>query len=691
MNNPFTVTKAVDFSDEDIIKYWVDVQDVDQKGGLVNLISPTSLMPKMFLGGKGSGKTHILRYCSYGSQRLRSQDGPLVQVTEDGYVGIYFRCDGLNTSRFQRKNQPEEIWETVFQYYFEIWVGQIVIDIVLDMMEGTDELQRSELEIVDDIIQLFDKDIDIENKSIRSLSDALRALQKDVDYQVNNCIYDNFKLQPAILFSRGTLFYKMPKIFCSKLPSLNGVLFLYLIDEYENLLEYQQIFINTLIRERSDEYRCSIRVGSRLYGFKTRETLSAGELIKDGSEVNDVVLDRKYENQRNQVYSQLAVNLVYGRISEYRPEIRDSEVTIKMHNLKAMFDDPYGEDDEFLSNSTKFVLNRYSGARPYFNKLRDRLTAGLKKGIAPGVTQGTDIDKIIEELAVKKYPLLEKVNIFLLYQAWYRGLDLVKESKRILADCSRTIEGSKKTVQRRKLDHYKEDMYFQLLRECEVPSRYTGFERIIKLSWGYPRSLLKLMNKIFEWSQFYQENPFEGIISVKAQRNGIHEASEWFLHAPDIRGTIGKDVEDSINRLATLLSYIRYSDKPSECSCRSFTCDIDSLSEKAREVINTASQHSLLREISEFSQRDRNRGMKTKKYMLNGMLSPIWDLSWSSGGSIQLNSNEMEAIFNKSHAEQFESVLKTRISRMTAPEFGKSASALKTMQKKQLDLGFDHD
>ena len=98
--NPFNVTKAVDLDDKQIGDYWVDLPG---GGGFQELVRPTSPMPMIILGGKGSGKTHILRYCSYQVQRMLHKSDVGAGLQEDGYIGIYLRCGGLNASRFSGK------------------------------------------------------------------------------------------------------------------------------------------------------------------------------------------------------------------------------------------------------------------------------------------------------------------------------------------------------------------------------------------------------------------------------------------------------------------------------------------------------------------------------------------------------------------------------------------------------------
>ena len=69
VNNPFDITKAVDYTDAEIYKYWVDLGNENQ--GFEGLIKPDTLMPMIIVGSKGSGKTHVMKYFSYELQKIR--------------------------------------------------------------------------------------------------------------------------------------------------------------------------------------------------------------------------------------------------------------------------------------------------------------------------------------------------------------------------------------------------------------------------------------------------------------------------------------------------------------------------------------------------------------------------------------------------------------------------------------------
>src|SRR5580704_17971273 len=121
--NPFNITKAVDFSDQQIFDFWIDLPE---SGGFQELAKPSSPMPMFILGGKGSGKTHLMRYFSYALQCIRHKKDVIGGIKNDKYIGVYLRCSSLNSLRFREKGQREEMWEEVFAYYMELWLSQIM-------------------------------------------------------------------------------------------------------------------------------------------------------------------------------------------------------------------------------------------------------------------------------------------------------------------------------------------------------------------------------------------------------------------------------------------------------------------------------------------------------------------------------------------------------------------------------------
>ena len=91
--NPFEITKAVDFTDREIDSMWVDWP---APGGFAEFMSIKSPMVRIIRGGKGTGRTHVMRHFSARVQTIRGSGNAVEQMDRDGVLGIYIRCSGLN-------------------------------------------------------------------------------------------------------------------------------------------------------------------------------------------------------------------------------------------------------------------------------------------------------------------------------------------------------------------------------------------------------------------------------------------------------------------------------------------------------------------------------------------------------------------------------------------------------------------
>ena len=662
-NNPFGVTRAADFTDEQILQYWVDLSYGE---GFVDLIQPRLEMPMLILGGKGSGKTHIMRYFSFPLQEMRYCDDLAGGVSRDGFVGIYMRCSGLNSNRFRGKGQSDETWADVFAYYMELWLSQLVVEICCNFVDNSSDNDSVEQSINAEIEDLFDEPVCEFPTTLGALGKHLRHLQRELDVAINNCGIRG-ELNVSIRVSPGRLIFGIPRVLSGHIPLLKEILFVYLIDEYENLTEAQQKHINTLIREKQSPV--SFKIGSRLYGVRTYSTFCADEDNKEGSEYDRLPLDEKLRNNRSK-YSAFAGHIVIRRLE--MPNFLNHPLTTD-DDRQEFFLRSFGKvsTDGLAEPATRFVLSEYSDRdRPYFSALRRVLHKGLHANASPGIQSSDAIETAINMLGCPQFPLLEKLNCFIFYQQWKTRNDLFYAAEQIRSDCQLYLgERDTSTKYHDKLLHWKYDLLAQLWRECGRRQQYAGFATLLELSWGNPRHLLILLKHIFRWAVFRDEQPFAGKpISIRAQSEGVREASDWFFRDARMTGKDRKFVLDAIGRLGTLFRSIRYSNKPSECSLSTFSYDQTSVSDETRRLIDVAEKHLLLVYVG--GQNDRNSDRVDMKFQLNRMISPKWDISFSRRGALAISGDDLNTIFDPSYTSKFEQMLKARVDPMTAPFFG---------------------
>jgi hypothetical protein len=670
--NPFGITKAVDLNDEQILSLWVDVAgDAEEFAEFTRPISP---MPTFIMGAKGSGKTHLMRYHAFELQTLRYKqkkfslrDG----VMSDGYIGIYMRCSGLNSGRFADKRQPPEVWKELFAYYIELWLTQHLLHVMKSLELGETDADEKSLCVT--IIALFDKKPSVVPSTMAELGLLITQLQRQLDFEVNNCVLTD-RINVEVLATRGRLVFGIPKLLAARYRFLRNVLFVYSIDEFENLTSDQQKLINTLVREK--ELPSTLRIGSRLYGVKTHATDSAEEENLQNSEFESLYLDQLFRTHKKR-YSTFAKELIEKRLAAAyglpRGSGKINAIDIRWEEFFETCDDSWRSVD-----IVALVKGRPSHERRHFVAFREKVLAG-------GVPEGT-VDKVISNLSAPDFPILEKVNLLLFYQGESRGVDSpLSVSAEIRRMCRDFIENqSTKGRYGAVLDHFKSDLIAQLRRENDAKQCYLGLDTFIAMSAGLPRALLTILRSVFEWSLFNGEDPLRtSRVSVSAQQRGVKDASDWFYENMRKAGDDGIAIQTAIDRLAQLFRVNRFSDKPAECSLIAFSVAEEDAGAEALRILRLCESRSFLNKIAG-GQRDKNSERVTMKFQLSNMLSPRWDLPLGRRGAVALDARQFGAIFDVTEAEKFKEVLSDWRERMTAPDFGRSRTRRSSSQQHTL-------
>lgn len=656
--NPFDLVKATDLSDAQIADYFVDFP-----GGasLVGRIRPTSPMPMIIFGGKGSGKTHLMRYLSYQLLGVRARDQSLpTSVSRFGYLGMYFRCGGLNAQRFEGKGQAPELWQEVFAYYMELWLGQVVLSTLRELYVDT---QPFEARLVEDALRLLDVPPLNVPTTLDGLGRHLEELQRATDIAINNAPITR-DLPIRIQVTRGSLIFGLPQLLARHCPDLGSVLFVYLVDEFENLTAAQQKYFNTLVRERKDP--CTFKIGVRLYGLRSIETLSAGEENRENSEYEALRLDSELRARPMHSQKAFATALVEKRLNEAGYKSPGSR---RKRSIESWFE--IGEDTPQEPAGTNSLVDTYEGELPHVSALRAKLTRASQGGAAPGLHDGNDAERIINLLRQPGFPFVERTNVFLLYRAWSRKQDLSLRAREIADSARQFLAGEKGSEHDRVLRYFRADILAQLLRETKQRQRYLGFDTFVRMSGGLPRGLLTILKHVFTWARFYGEQPFRaGQISVRAQAEAVLQAEEWFFSEARAPGAEGQLVRGAMTRLGQLLRELRFSDKPSECSLSTFSADLSAVTPEALKTLRQAVNWSLLVQVTG-GQHERNLGRVDEKFQVHPMLAPRWDLPTGRRGALGLSGVEVSAIFAPRADAEFDRVLHSRLQRMTAPFFGK--------------------
>jgi len=660
ISNPFDITKAVDYTDADIYKYWVDLGDDNQ--GFEGLIKPDTLMPMIIVGSKGSGKTHVMKYFSYELQKIRCQaecSSMQEGLAREKFIGIYIRCSGFNSDKFNGKGVDAEIWSTLHSYFWELWVGERLVNVLIDLRENGSITDVNEEEIVSGILGMFLKQKE-GIKSYEALNQYFIELQRGVDYQVQNFMFLGLERpQVEVLLTTAKLTYGIPALLKEKIPFFKNKYILYLIDELENFSAEQQQLIQTLIREKP--VACTFRVGTRPYGVRTLKTLRGVEENHDGAEFEGVILDEFLRNYK--YYSKYVTDILINRL-------RNSGISLpREFSLESLFEEQTNTD---ILQQVASKKNRQS--RAYMATLETKL---IKIPLAKEV-----IAEIMSNLAYPDDILIERTNVLLMYSAIKDNKDrsieaYVKASMEIAQSArSYAIEGSRENLHATKLEKYKQDLVDTLSREGRVDIPFNGLSKLIELSCGTPRTILCLLKAAFN-NQYYNTGkiPFEEgrKLTVKSQRIGIESTYDWFFEENRIPSMAQARATDAIMRLGDYLRKARFSDLPPQCSINIFTLNSGELSPNARMVFEALLSYSYIVQTDE--RRQINSDNKTHVYQLNKILYPKYELALSKRGSINFTPEDAECIFNLEKKAEYDAFVDRKMKVYNFPFGGKQEQA----------------
>jgi hypothetical protein len=227
--------------------------------------------PTALVGGRGTGKTSVLKSLSYvGHYELNGKS--TAAVIHASYAGLYWCIDSNRVTAFAGPELEPKQWMRLFGHYVNLEIIAQFCQYVLWFEETTGvqvSLPASGLGKVG--LSLHLGSTSTIHELAAQVGEALVILESRI-----NSVAD---LRNAPLSLQGVPIEYMAKALTST-TALDGKLFYIIVDEFENLDEYQQIVLNTLIKHGRDKY--AFKIGLKESGWRTKETSSGETLIHPG-------------------------------------------------------------------------------------------------------------------------------------------------------------------------------------------------------------------------------------------------------------------------------------------------------------------------------------------------------------------------------------------------------------------------
>jgi len=402
--------------------------------------------PCVLEGGRGSGKTTVLRGLSYQGQ-FALHKNEIARLDQSDYVGIYHKVDTNHVRAFTGGGLSDDDWSKYFVHYFNLIICRKILQFVAWHREhspGDERLGRQSCMLIARSIHLSDALVDLD-LLIEALDYAMFSFQA----RINNIADGDRTLlsmagDPIRITAEHTL----------ALAQFKDKIFYFLLDEYENYTDYQQQAINTLIKHTSTELY-TFKIGVRELGWRVKHTLNPDELLNDPADYELVNIERKLTEESH--FMEFAKTVCQQRIMQI---ISDSDQRNNYDIETALGNLSIEEEAELLEvSNTEYWDEVECLPKPLYEKLDGK-------------------------------PQL--YGFFLAYWARWHGKQLpevIEDSERLPA-----VWGTR-------YENYKYDMLFKIRKgrgSVGIQKYYCGWNTYTKLAAGNIRYLMELVYRAYE-------------------------------------------------------------------------------------------------------------------------------------------------------------------------------------------------
>ena len=582
-------------------------------------------MPCLIQGGRGCGKTMLLRFLSYKSQY--SIDRKISNPSFDN-IGIYWRADTAFLRQLDKRGLIKEEWLSCFIHYVALKLLSEVVDSIIYLNERFGLFEKSQkLPSLSDYTEVFDC-------PIIDLKKGIEKQRRAFEIAVNN----PRRLEDLLKFPLRLVNDAIEDI-RGNIPLLSSSLFHIFVDEYENLLSYQQVYVNTCIKH--SEPPLIYKIACKRNGMPIKDTLG-DEAIQ---EIHDYIVHDLDAYTKNNDYNVFAAEVLLNRISN-----------VENQNLKSL-----NEIDNLQERKTeKYKAEIIRTVKTMF--------PGLSQSqLATQVFETGSLRKKLEDLIKQALSRKDRSDI---NPARFIDGDIKEASIVCSALLNRNSTDPDKLI--KELNKYKESKtgkfsewintnfvgcYLNIIKRRRQENRlYCGFDSFISLSNGNLRHFLELARTAFSLGYEYTEGRFN--VSTIEQSIAAEKASSSLFSEIKSFRPMGNKLHIFAHRLGTIFSLYQSRLSQSEPEIGHFSIDggDSALNQDIRNFLYECEKWGVLYKTSA-TKTKQNNAVDDYDWVLNPIYAPQFLISYRKKRKITLSPDIVSVLFDDTSGN-FDSYLK---------------------------------
>lgn len=280
--------------DEDLYRLFVQPEYFPE------LLTPR---PCVIVGGRGTGKTTVLRGLSFeGQYELRGRPDDFLERSQ--YIGLYMKVDANRVRSFRGSELGEDSWRRLFAHYINLQLCLLALDFVVWAERDLGVASLLSDDDLDDFAaatHLSDVPTD--------LSDCRRKVRRSI-LELEASINNDPSAHRANISMQGAPVDLLYAALTRDGP-LSGKTFFICIDEYETYLDYQQEVLNTLLKGAKPNL--TYKIGVRELGWTTRTILDGNEPLISPADYVRIDLGQRWAGREFEAFARAVAQARLGR------------------------------------------------------------------------------------------------------------------------------------------------------------------------------------------------------------------------------------------------------------------------------------------------------------------------------------------------------------------------------------------
>lgn len=631
---PFDVVRAEDFGSA-LYDFYEPLEHLIRKASGIDL---TGSRPIFLIGGRGTGKTMVLKYLSFemqikaylsrqGSRKVNMNkiNGALIKkyLKSTNFVGIYLH---FRTTEYD--SLKDDI-KSLFIPYFSIKLSEQLFN-CLACLKDYGVISREKER---DILNYYFVQISEPIYHAETFRDALNIIKNDILHSFENIFeksaYYSFKeiksnSSVPIILAKNVIYGLADKVFKEVDILSNKHLFI-LLDELEFLNDYQVNCIGKLLKD-SDETSIIFKIGSR-YMPPAMYVGESSEVLQDTHDFRKIditdALNAAHSGKKND-YSNLIIDILNKRLakSNYFREKGIKKITQLFPNIPME-----QEARELVKNRSK-----------HWNKFKTYLKRNFND---------EEIQEIIELLKYQENPIIEKLNMLL----FYRGIK-ANEINRLFHDYLK--RGNKEY----KLLYSKNalNLLFHLYNDYRTEKKYTGINVFIHLSSGIIRNAVEICNEALNNAYNYGFIPDKNkpIKNTFQDMGAKHHSMNIYNDIKHIPGNLGFKVQSFINEIGSILRQLHLNLFIIEPEPTHFETIYSEIFPAEKKIFDSAIEFSYLQRKPSMNPKSSSE-VKKDDFLLNRIFAPFFEISYRVRGRTIISSRQIMRLISGNLKERKQS------------------------------------